>query len=354
MERLREERDGIVLYNAGLPRFKSNFARDGLLSSILLNDESVLAAQLRFCALHQGKKQDPYTGEEPGKIFHEIPDAVIDGLSTKFNACDTTGLYLLGHALYVQKTGDRSLLSEYSASIGDALTYVISHMKDGFFFESPALCGAEKFALKVTYWKDSIVIGRKGGQPTYPVVYPLAHIQNLAGVRVIAETLDRDDLRAIAQSMRSVIPSLLGPNTGAFAIARDEEGVVEAISSDCLHALFYLEPGDLTDDELANQVKASEVLETQAGYRTMEPACASLAFDSYHASTVWPFEQAFIHAGALKFGLERVAGVAMRVLPFLDTDPEILEIEGDEMKKGGCDPQLWTIAAKQYFSKFIG
>lgn len=353
MERLREERDGLVLYNAGLPRFRSNFARDGILSAILLEDPKVLEAQLRFCALQQGKKSDPYTGEEPGKIFHEIPEAVIEGLSTKFNACDTTGLYLLGHALYTKISGDRSLLEDLRNSIEDAITYVKSHIKEGFFIESPSFSGAERFALRVTYWKDSIVIGRKGGEPNYPVVYPLAHLQNLAGIRSIAEVLDREDLRSLAHEMIKVIPSLLGPTTGAFAIARDQEGVVEAISSDCLHALFYLEKGDLSEEQIAAQEQASGVLETKAGYRTMEPASAIFAFDSYHASTVWPFEQAFIHAGAKKFGLDRVAEIATRVIPYLDTDAEILEIEGDEMKKGGCDPQLWTIAAKRYFSRVL-
>ena len=65
--------------------------------------------------------------------------------------------------------------------------------------------------------------------------------------------------------------------------------------------------------------------------------------------TIWPFEQAIINIGARKFGIRRVKNISSKIMKVLDSDPEIFVIDGKEIKKGGCDPQLWTIAAKKYF-----
>ncbi len=73
-------RDG--LYQAGIPGYTSNFSRDGFTYGLLANDLDGLRAQLRFSARHQGRKADPETGEEPGKIHHELPGVKQDGLWT--------------------------------------------------------------------------------------------------------------------------------------------------------------------------------------------------------------------------------------------------------------------------------
>ena len=62
------------------------------------------------------------------------------------------------------------------------------------------------------------------------------------------------------------------------------------------------------------------------------------------------YGQIKIHAGARKFNLNHIQEVSQRVLNYVkDNDAEILDITKDGIKKGGCDPQLWTIAAKHYF-----
>jgi glycogen debranching enzyme len=317
IEQLREDRNGQVLYNAGLPHFKSNFARDGILSAILLNDADFIREQLLYCAAMQGTKNDPHTGEEPGKIFHEFPDAMLRGLS----------------------------------SIRNAVDYILRHLRDGLFIESPHFCGASQFALKVTYWKDSSLIGRPDEEPKFPVVFPLAHFQNLKALRDAAVLLDSAELRERADEMRQAIDRLVDEETGAFYLAIDEDGPVPGISSDLLHGLYYLEVDDITPLRVTRLLHAAALLETPAGYRTLSAADALLTTNTYHSATVWPFEQAFIHLGAVKFGLPYVADVALRVVPYLDSDPEILCLSEGGFQKGGCDPQLWTIAAKTYFRR---
>lgn len=346
MKRLAAGHDG--LYQAGLPHFPRNFTRDSIISALLLRDAEMLANQLSFCAAQQGRSPNQYNGEEPGKIFHEYPGVEINGLSTEFNACDTTALYVIGHEVYQQLSGDTGLASKQRENIDGAVAYILSHLKDGLFIEDPRYAGADDFALKVTYWKDSELPGRKEGKPKYPVCYTLAHVQNMRALRSAARLLSSKRLETIAKTMSEALQRLYDRERGAYYIGIDAEGPIRGVSSDSLHALFYLDQDDLPKEVREGIVASSETLETPVGYRTLSAQLAEEMNDQYHGLTVWPFEQALIHIGARKFGLKRVEEVSERVTKYLDTDPELFVI-GDGITKAGCDPQLWTIAAKEYF-----
>lgn len=71
----------------------------------------------------------------------------------------------------------------------------------------------------------------------------------------------------------------------------------------------------------------------------------------YHLKTVWPFEQAMIHKGTRRFELAGITAVCERVIPHIqDAAPETLSVHGD-LNSVSCDPQLWTIAARDYFAR---
>ena len=348
MKRLKIKHKNIRLYKAGLPHFPRNFARDGIISAILMKDSKALKHQLSFCASKQGNKKNPYTGEEVGKIFHEFPGIEINGKSTEFSACDTTALYLIGHEIYQKLTKNKKLAIRQHKHIEKACEYLLSHLKENLFAEDPKLSGAKNFALKVTYWKDSEILGRKNGKPIYPVVYTLAHIQNMRGLKSGAKLLSSEKLKRRAEKMVRALQKLYYPKLKCYCVAIDAQGPIHGASSDLLHALFYLSPGDISDEQLKSIICSSKELETEIGYRTLSPKVAGKVRDQYHANTVWPFEQAMIYEGARKFGLADIQKVCLRIVSHLDTAPEKFAL-GKKIKKSGCDPQFWTIAAKKYF-----
>ena len=264
INKLKLKDAGTNLYAAGFPHFPRNFSRDSLISGILMQDQNMLKDQLIFCAKKQGKKRDPITGEEPGKIFHEYPGVDIKNLGflTTYNACDTTALYLIAHEVYFKLTKDKTLLEDQKENIKKAIKYILSHMKDGFFYESPKFCGAEKFALRNTYWKDSEIINRENGTPEYPVIYTLAHIQNLAGLKSASKILNSKILKKISETMIKNLKKLYDKKLKTFYIAIDKLGPIRGISSDSLHALFYLEEGDISIEKINNIVDSSKVLES--------------------------------------------------------------------------------------------
>lgn len=354
INRLKIKEEGYEVYGAGIPTYARNFTRDAIISSLLMEDSKMMKNQLMFSAHLQGKKKDNFTGEEPGKIFHEHPAVIKRGLSPEFNASDTTALFLLGHEIYQKWTRDRELAEKQKENIKKAVGYIKSHLKGGAFIESPKFWGAKKGSLNVTYWKDSEIVDRESGVPAYPVTYFLNQVQNYRGMKSAYFLLKDEKIKKDIAAMKNYIDEkFYDKKEKRFYIAIDKKGPVGADSSDELHSLFYFGEDELKPEIVDNIVRNSSAIETDYGYRTLSEKDSYRVSDPYHAMTLWPFEQAIINIGAKKFNLKKVEQISSRIVKHLDTAPEIFDIlsreKGKVFKKGGCDPQLWTLAAKEYF-----
>ena len=359
--------NGLVVYRAGLPGYPSNFTRDSIQAALISQDYVMLGDQLRHSSQLQSKNRDPFSGAEPGKFHHQSPGVKIRNLSTKYNASEVTALGLMGFEEYLIRTGDTEFIQKHEPNIRMAVGYLLNHLTPDYLFqESPEFAGAGRFALKVTYWKDSWLPQRKEGEPDCPVIYTLAHIQNMAGVRSAARLLHSNDLSSVASSMAGSLDRLFDEGLGTFDAAVDQQGPVRVVSSDALAALYFLEPGDISVERLSSVIKTSTILETSLGYRVLSEEAAKDMEDKYHADTVWPLEQATIHMGAgkhrrwameqgfLKFAEElgHVMEVSSRIGRFLEGhNAEIFILRDGQTEKGGCDPHLMTLAAKSYFAR---
>lgn len=386
LEQLCMEHEDLSLYKAGLPGFEANFTRDSIISGWLFENPLMVRDQLIFSAAHQGAAADPVSGEELGKIHHEMNlsthrGVTLDqyegmnyerGLVTTYNACDTTALFLIGHDLLFQQTGTVALMRQQKQHILAAVQYILEHVNsDGLFVERPPE-GAHRFALKVTYWKDSALVDKD--VTTYPAIYPLAHAQNLQGLRSaqrlfqkMHNVLSDDERDIVAQSfdtmhaMRRGLDALYDEHTGGFYIAIDDldgkRDAIEGVSSDSLYALAYLEEGDLPKERVRRIARMSKALKTEIGYRGLDPTLDAGVKDSYHSNKVWPVEQAVIHQGAVRFGLQEVIDTAARIRKrfaeedVTHTDFEIYRQDGKRWVPDGQPNQLWTIAAKVYFER---
>lgn len=335
---------GTHLYRAAYPGYPGNFSRDSIIYCMLAGDRSALRAQVEFSAKNQGTRIDPATGEEPGKIHHELPEFILNNKSSAYNACDTTALFLLA-IVGLYNTGDKHILEIYSENIIAGLTYIKSHVRNGLFYEDPGYCGASKFALKVTYWKDSEINGTLI-EPCYPIVYSLAHFQNAAAIEAIGSALGRTDLFDISVRMIDSGINNLWKNDH-FIVARDgNDNEIDPISSDSLHSLLYINPDYIPDGYAEKVERYMNKLETKAGYLA-GIACKS-GIDEYHTRYVWTHEQALLHAASKKHSLDMSATVATRVVGYIDTFPELVDpIDG--FKPAGNQPQLWAVGASLYF-----
>lgn len=359
--------NGLVVYRAGLPGYPSNFTRDSIHAALVSQDSVMLGDQLQYNIQTQANNKDPFSGAEPGKLHHQSPGVLMRNRSTEYNASDVTAWGLMGFEEYFIRTGDADFIKQYEPNIRMAVDYILNHLNADYLFEeNPEFAGADRFALKVTYWKDSWFPQRKEGEPDYPVIYTLADIQNMAGVRSAARLLHSKDLLSVASSMAGSLDRLFDEDLGTFVMAVDQQGPVRVVSSDALTALFFLEPGDVSVERLSRMIQTSAILETPLGYRVLSEEAAKDMEDKYHADTVWPLEQATINIGARKhrhwvmeqgfFKLAEELGYVMevssRVMNFLEGhNAEIFILRDGQAEKGGCDPHLMTLAAKSYFER---
>lgn len=337
--------DGTFLYRAGFPGYNNtNFSRDGLEYAMIAGDKEALLAQVDFSAQHQGTTYDPVTGEEPGKIHHEL-DGEWRDRSTKYNACDTTALFLLAIAR-LQETGEVDVLDRYAENIDRALSYIKIHTVDGLFTESPEYCGAKNFALRVTYWKDSVLNGPYE-EPKYPIVYSLVHFQNAAAIQAIGHLRGDGVLVETADEMTAKGVDNLWAGDH-FIVARDGDGgIIDAPSSDSLHSLLYIDPDllPLGYAELIEQYMYQ--LETEAGYRTGIPVGNTK--DRYHTDYIWNHEQAPLYEAARRFKLHRAMSVAKRVILHEIGFYELSNAQ--DLTPAGNQIQLWVVGLHQYFDK---
>ena len=164
--------------------------------------------------------------------------------------------------------------------------------------------------------------------------------------------------------MVEALPDLYSPRTRSFFIAKDADGPIEGVNSDNLHMLAYHEPGDLPPDIVESLVSASEILETDWGYRPLEPELAKKTNDPYHTDPVWPHEQSATHTGikahldwAIKEKLKGLIGalehafeVTGRPNNYYDKNPGSYPETILNGMPWGNKIQLWSAAARKEYS----
>eukprot|EP00163_Fabomonas_tropica_P022567 TRINITY_DN3933_c0_g1_i2.p1 TRINITY_DN3933_c0_g1~~TRINITY_DN3933_c0_g1_i2.p1 ORF type:complete len:501 (-),score=58.85 TRINITY_DN3933_c0_g1_i2:819-2321(-) len=343
------------IYRAGAPQFMRYFARDSLMYGILSSDMLALKHSLAVASLYQGMRTDFKTGEQPGKIPHEVPGVNIGRFNTQYNACDTSGIYLSAAAHYLSLPGaDADFIAAIMPHIELAVNYIIGQVDDRDLFTDRPVGGAARYALEVTYWKDSVL--PRGRHPDYPVVYTVAHCQAAKGLTDIAPHLSQSHgllAKHGAQRMYAAVSKHLVDITGAIIEGLDATGPITTESSDALYALAYLPPRYCNPEMYQRIRERAQRLETAIGYRTARIPRNGMGPISYHAGTIWPIEQVMITRGALAHGLPDVAGVARRMyralkalrgVPSSPQYPEIIILDEGVM----LQRDWWTDLSRYY------
>jgi glycogen debranching enzyme len=361
----------LKLYNAGMKDGDIKFglfARDLLTTSLMLQDAGFLKESLKFALLTLGKRYDPITGEEPGRALHEFDEVERRGLKTRYNAAETSQLLLIAAAEYLRLSGDGSPLKEHEERLKAAINYLLSHIREGLFWEDPSICGALRYALMATYWKDSYLPGRV--DPGYPVAYTLVQAQTVASLRAAAKLAEALVLgfsparldEGAAEMAESLFKELWDEDLGYPLIAKDEGGRIPGFSSDGLHMLAYLRKEDVPQKNLERICAAASSLETPYGFRTYTPGQPGYSTTEYHLGAIWPFEQYFIAKGAIIYEQEELLEISLRAIKALETlgFPELFywDDRGGLVGPGavpgeGCDLQLWSVAWPQAVSRLL-
>jgi glycogen debranching enzyme len=359
---------------AGLPWFMAVFGRDSLITSFqaLPFVPELAATTLRTLALFQGRVEDPFRDEEPGKILHEIRLGELTAFEERpqspyYGAADSTMLFLILLEEHARWTGDHTLLRELESVARGALGWIDrwgDRDGDGYVeYERKN----PKTGLENQCWKDSwnsiaFADGTLATLPratcelqgyTYDAKRRMARVaRNVWGDAALADKLERD----AAELKRRFNEDFWIPERGFFALALDgQKRKVDSLTSNIGHLLWS---GICEDDKAKSCVRhlMSEELFTGWGIRTMASSEGSYNPIGYHVGTVWPHDNSFIAWGLRCAGFDaESARVSRGILEAAELfDGRLPEAFGGYARSEthypveyptACSPQAWATGA---------
>jgi glycogen debranching enzyme len=329
---LMEYEDGWVPA-AGLPRFAVPFGRDSLITGLeaLMWNPHISRDVLRFVAHRQGKEENPWNYEQPGKIMHEMHTGELARLKEVpfglfYGSVDSTVLFLVLGGEYLRWTGDYELYQELEKNFDAAWKWIDEFgCIDGSGYVQykahtpPRLSSA---ALTVGLfnqgWKDSansVVYSDGSICRDHPValsevqgdLYRALHLwgQIFSGMRAGPGYHKRGQelLQRAKKLKKQFNHEFWMPEKKYYAMALDgHHRPVDSITSNPAQCLWARLIDDENVDEFAERVMHDSLM-TSWGLRTMATTEKAYNSFSYHNGSIWPWENALIAAGMKKYGL---------------------------------------------------
>jgi glycogen debranching enzyme len=365
--------NGTEYLDAGIPWYSALFGRDALITAYqaLAVNTDLAWSTLRGLAVLQGKEDDEWREEEPGKILHEVRVGELaraDEIphTPYYGSVDSTPLWLnLLHGAY-RWTGDLDSVRELWPNVQAALAWIDEHGDmdgDGYIEYRRRSPGG----LENQGWKDSdeAIPHRDGTEARPPIalvevqgyVYQakrnIARLARALGEHDLADHLDREAAELKDRFNRDFWMD----KEGFYCLALDgEKRQVTTITSNPGHCLW----SRIVDDDKASKVVrrlVSPALSTGWGIRTL--ATRQSAYDpiGYHTGSVWPHDNALIAHGMKRYGFDREArqvldqiALAGAFFPYARF-PELFcgfsaeEVPVPVQYPVACRPQAWASGA---------
>jgi len=345
----------------GMPWFAVPFGRDALITSsfVLPMNPDVARGALRFLAEHQGRRVDPRTEEEPGKILHEVRDGEVveKGIwpHILYGTIDATPLFLCVLADAVDWTGDTALLDELWPNAEAALGWCDAFGdRDGDGYIEYA-AGIE---ARNEGWKDSndSLTNVDGTDVLRPAA--LCEVQGYLYRALLGMARKRPELKARAAALKDRFDrDFWIPDERFVAQALDGgKRRVDAITSNPGHCLWA---GILTAAAahgVAERLVSPELF-SGWGIRTLSTRAINYDPRSYHNGSVWPHDNAIAAAGLRASGFPAAAELVARAtleagmeypdrrLPELFSGAERTPGKTPEEYEASCRPQNWGAAS---------
>lgn len=377
--RMRDTAHGLAWIGAGAPWYMALFGRDALLTAyeaLPLGAAPALDV-LDALAAFQGTTHDPATGEEPGKVLHELRTghSGVFGLEPwqpYFGSVDATPLFVVVLAEARRWGADddrvRALLPAARRAIAWCRDTAAGDAHGYLTYEADAT------GLANQGWKDSAdaMVHDDGARARGRIALVEAQAYHWRALEDLAELEDglgaaptAAGLRGEAARLRArVRADFVRPRRGrgrsdggrVTAMALDGAGRrLDVASSNAGHLLWtgLLEGADA--GALADRLAAPD-LNAGWGIRTLSSDATSFDPLSYHRGTIWPHDSALVIDGLARAGRGDVAADLIDgLLTVAEHDgwrlPELFAGYGRDAVPApvpypaACSPQAWSAAA---------
>jgi glycogen debranching enzyme len=358
---------GTVL-SAGVPWFCTLFGRDSIIaaSQILILDPKIARETLMVLAQYQGKVDDEWREEQPGKILHELRMGEMARCqeiphTPYYGTVDATPLWLMLYAEYYAWTHDIETLDKLWENALAAMAWIDRLSVDtGYltYFRTSAR------GLVNQGWKDSsdCIVDRHGKIATGPIT--LCEVQAYvyaAKVRMseLAKIRQENELATRWQKEAQDLKHRFNhdfwvADQDFLALAIDGMGKqVDSISSNpgqCLHlGLLYPEKAK----SVAERLRAPDMF-SGWGIRTLSSQSPAYNPIGYHTGSVWPHDNSLIAMGLRSVGaVEQALEVAQGILDMTIHQPyhrppelfcgyERVSSHHPIQYPVACSPQAWA------------
>ncbi|MBE9010383.1 amylo-alpha-1,6-glucosidase [Pseudanabaenaceae cyanobacterium LEGE 13415] len=303
--------------SAGVPWFSTLFGRDSIIaaSQTLLLDPQIARETLTILAHYQGKTDDEWREEQPGKILHEIRFGEMARCqeiphTPYYGTVDATPLWLMLYAEYFSWTADYETLDRLWNNAIAAMDWIDRNLKETGYLSYER---KSKRGLDNQGWKDSgnCIVDRKGKLAQGAIT--LCEVQGYvysAKVRLsqIARMKKRIDLadrwEEEARDLKVRFNRDFWMEDQDFcALALDGDGnPVDSITSNPGHCLNL---GIFTPEKaysVAERLRAPDMFNGW-GVRTLSSLSPAYNPMGYHVGSVWPHDNALIAIGLRSLGL---------------------------------------------------
>jgi glycogen debranching enzyme len=363
--------DGAMPY-AGIPWYVAPFGRDSVITALQLLpfDASIARGTLRFLARLQGRKDDPLTDQEPGKILHEYRQGELANcgeivFTPYYGSVDATPLFVILLGEYWRWTGDEALLHELWPALIAAIGWMTaSRDVDALGFLTYARRSEQ--GLLQQGWKDShdSVMHESGEPAGAPIALIEAQAYKYGALHSaarIAEILRHPDMVRSLTDQAAVLKQRVDEEFWLddemfYALALDgNQAPCRVISSNPGHCLWA---GLASHDRAALVARRLMRHDAFSGWGIRTLAAGERRYNpmSYHNGSVWPHDTALTAAGfrhyllndeflALATGLFDAVSHYEARMPELFCGFERVEGQGPIRYPSACSPQAWSAGA---------
>lgn len=361
-----------VVVAAGAPWFMALFGRDSLLSSwmALPLDQDLARGVLQELAENQGKRSDPVTEEQPGRILHEVrfdrtSARLLGGANTYYGTVDATPLFVMLVAELARWSGISSTITALMPAVDRALDWINDQagLDDGGFLEyhrtSPG-------GLENQGWKDSWdgIRHHDGSVASGPIA--LCEVQGyvyaaLRGRAELASAMGDQDTARVMNRRAETLKSRFHhefwlPDRQWYAVGIDGgNNPIGSLTSNIGHLLWT----GIVPDQFARKVAGQlvgEPLFNGWGLRTLASDNPGYNPLSYHCGSVWPHDTALAVAGLARYhhdeeaqrlsaGLLAASAWSAGRLPELFAGLARDDLASPVPYPASCSPQAWAAAS---------
>jgi glycogen debranching enzyme len=322
------EAEGDPVISAGIPWYSTVFGRDSLIASLqtLAVNPGIAVDTLRYLARHQGRSENPYTEEQPGRILHELRRGELARSGEiphvpYYGTIDATPLWLILLHETWRWTGDTDLVRELLPNALRALEWIdrFGDMDGDGLVE---YARTSDKGLVNQGWKDSGdgVPFPDGTLPQPPIalievqgyVYD-AKLRMAALLDAFGDAERADALRREAAALRDlIIDRFWLEELGTFALAlTGDKRPVPTVTSNAGHLLWSRVPAPEQAARMADSLLGPDMF-SGWGIRTLSAQHPVFNPMSYHNGSVWPHDNALVVLGLALHGFGR------RALPVID------------------------------------